>query len=741
MLSALTLCAQRIDSRLTSLVSRPSLTTHRAQAVAPRKFDPEAVLRDISVTFNPDSTIASLSAIARMKKGVVCPTEKIEALGIKVNDVIGSLALLTVPADRLYALEGVEEIDHVEADQMNEVMTDKARQKTGVDVLGGTAADVMVGEKMVPAWEAEGLPQAYTGKGIVVGIVDTGIDFNHIAFKDQDGNSRVKLVYTGEEELKKYETAEDIAQLTTDHTGTSHGSHVAAIAAGSAVPSYTVRPVQGMAPEADLVLCGLGKSLTDSRIIKSVKTIFEYADQVQKPAVVNISLGNTYAMKDGKGSISTAIEELTLNGTKSGRVVTQSAGNDGTTPFTLDHLLLDSEKDEDGYHLRTMLANNLRMYYGGTYYAYPQGIYVYLYSLDNQEFTCDIMMVDSISGEVYPLGEKDIYYYNYFSHSFSDFPSYFRYPDIGSKNNKYYIEYKYREGPYSFINEEDKNIRLAFCVKGHDGQKIRMICNKDNTFFATPAVPGNFTAGNGENSINTASCSDVVISVGSYVARPNWQALYQWENGSDPKDNFFYTDPWMRVEGGIATHSSFGIDDNYISRPDILAPGAPILSAYNRYDLTHFFEDGALRYKFNTHVTDRVTVNGTTYFYGMQGGTSMAAPCMAGIIALWLQQDPTLSTKDVRRLLSLTADNDEFTTDVSKIPSGDLAQAAMGKVNAVDGMKMLVEKTTGIHSLAEDMENVDAPSDEWYTLQGVRLMGKPTVRGIYLKGGKKVWIE
>lgn len=306
----------------------------------------------------------------------------------------------------------------------------------------------------------------------MVGIVDTGIDFNHIAFKDQDGNSRVKLVYTGEEELKKYETTEDIAQLTTDHTGTSHGSHAAAIAAGSAVPSYTVRPVLGMAPEADLVLCGLGKSLTDSRIIKSVKTIFEYADQVQKPAVVNISLGNTYAMKDGKGSISTAIEKLTLNGTKPGCVVTQSAGNDGTTPFTLDHLLLDSEKDEDGYHLRTMLANNLRMYDGGTYYAYPQGICVYLYSLDNQEFTCDIMMVDSISGEVYPLGEKDIYYYNYFTHSFSDFPSYFRYPDIGFKNNKYYIEYKYREGPYSFINEEDKNIRLAFCVKGHDGRRF-----------------------------------------------------------------------------------------------------------------------------------------------------------------------------------------------------------------------------------------------------------------------------
>jgi len=736
-LSAFTLQAQQIDPRLTSLVPRPS-ATHRAQSETPRKFDPEAVRRHISVTFNPDSTVQSLSAIAYMKKGMACPTEKMEALGIKVNDVIGSLALLTVPADRLYMLEEVSEIDYVEADQMNEPDTDKGSQKTGVDVLQGTADPVMVGGQMVPAWEAAGLPQTYTGKGVVVGIVDQGIDFNHIAFKDKDGNSRVKLVYMGENELSKYEKPEDIALLTTDYTSGTHGSHVAGIAAGSAVTSYSVRPVQGMAPEADIVLCGLGNDLSDSRIIQSIKAIFEYADQVEKPAVVNISLGSYYAMKDGKGSISTAIAELTLNGTKPGRVVTQSVGNDGATPYTIDHLLLDSEKDQNGYHLCTMLANNLKGVYDGHRMTYPKGFYLYLYSLDDQEFTCDIMAVDSITGEVYSLDEKEIYFYSRYSQQFTS-KVLFQNPIKGLKNSKYFIEYVYNS-PHCFTGEGNENIRLAFFLRGHDGQKIRMICNKKNTFFATPAVPGNFTAGDFMNSMNTSACTDVVISVGNYVSRPNWQTLYQWENGSDPSNNYHYTNPWMQVEGGIAPSSSFGLDDNYIARPDILAPGAPILSVYNRYYTTVFYHNGELKNPKHSRITDRVTVNGTDYYYGVMQGTSMAAPCMAGIVALWLQQDPTLSTSDIRQLLGLTADNDEFTTDVSKIPSGNLYQAGMGKVNALDGMKMLLERT-GIRSLTDDSENANAASDAWYTLQGVRLTGKPAARGIYLKAGRKVWVK
>lgn len=742
LLSAFALRAQQIDSRLTSLVPRASAAGHRVQTVEPRKFDPEAVLRDLSVTFNPDSTIASLSALAVMKKGVACPTEKIESLGIKVNDVIGSVALLTVPADRLYALEGVGEIDYVEADQMCEPQTDIGRQMTGVDVLQGTAADVLVDNRMVPAWEAAGLPQTYTGKGIVVGVVDDGMDFNHIAFKDQNGNSRVKMVYTGDE-LTKYENPEDIALLTTDNTESSHGTHTTAIAAGSAVPSYTVRPLQGMAPEAELVMCGLDEALTKSRILQSIKTIFEYADQVQKPAVVSISLGTAYGMKDGKHALSVAIDEITLNGTKPGRIIVQSAGNEGDNSFTLEHQLDESDKSDDGYCFYTMLANNRDMTYGNDngYLTYPKGFTVLLYSLDNQEFTCNIVAVDSVSGKVYYLDEKSIYYYSRASESFSEFPSFFQYPEKGVFNGKYFIEYFYRDS-YSFQGEDDKNIRLVFYVKGHKGQKIRMIC-KDNTFFATPAVPGKFMAGNSNTSINIEACTDAVISVGNYVERPNWQSLYQRENNYDPQDNHYYTNPLLRVVGGIAPDSSYGIDDNGIARPDILAPGAPILSAYNRYD-ERYFEANELFNPKNARITDKLTVNGSNYYYGMMGGTSMSTPCMAGIIALWLQQDPTLSTADVRRLLSLTADNDEFTTDVSKIPSGNLVQAAKGKVNAVNGMKMLVEKTTGIHSLAEDTENAasfDEWHDAWYTLQGVRLAGKPAARGIYLKGGRKVWVK
>ena len=257
-----TLRAQQLDARLTSLVPRPS-ATRRAQAAQP-KFDPEAVRRDIDVTFNPDGTVQSLSAIAVLKPGAECPTERLESLGISVNDVIGPLVLMQVPPERLYDLEGVGEIECVEADQMNELHTDKAREKTGVDVLDGTATPVTVDEQTMSAWEYAGLPHTYTGKGVVVGIVDGGIDFNHIAFRDKDDNSRVKKVMTGFDKNKNlisYTSLLSIAFLETDYKKESHGTHVAGIAAGSVVSDYTKRDVRGMAPEADLVLCGLGSSL------------------------------------------------------------------------------------------------------------------------------------------------------------------------------------------------------------------------------------------------------------------------------------------------------------------------------------------------------------------------------------------------------------------------------------------------------------------------------------------------
>ena len=121
------------------------------------------------------------SAIATLKEGATCPTERLEKMGIQVRYIFGDMVALFIPADKLHLLEDMEEFSFVRADEYCHIMNDEARKDTGVDKINTAAAAT-----------AEGLPQAYTGKGIVLGIIDRGIDFNHAAFRNADGTTRIK---------------------------------------------------------------------------------------------------------------------------------------------------------------------------------------------------------------------------------------------------------------------------------------------------------------------------------------------------------------------------------------------------------------------------------------------------------------------------------------------------------------------------------------------------------------------
>lgn len=695
--SVATLRAQQLDARLTSLVPRPS-ATRRAQA-AKRTFDPEAVRRDINVEFNPDGTVQSLSAIAVLKPGAECPTERLESLGISVNDVIGPLVLMQVPPERLYDLEEVGEIECVEADQMNELHTDKAREKTGVDVLDGTATPVTVDGTTKPVWEYVGLSHTYTGKGVVVGVVDQGIDFNHIAFRDKDDYSRVKKVMTGFDKnnnLISYTNAVSIAFLETDYKKGSHGTHVAGIAAGSVVSDYTKRDVRGMAPEADLVLCGLGSSLSDSRIIESVKGIFHYADSVSVaedrfvPVVVNISLGSNVGRHDGLNPCCIAFNELTLNGTKPGRVIVLSAGNEGADKMSIQQTL--GTPDADGYQLRTLLKTAEQ----DNNYRYKNGLRMMLYS--TEEFDCDLKVVELDEegkvAHIYPLSASIPA--NEGEMILKSGSTVYDKTTSGSNRGIYYhslsvpsdASFFGSDGSNSIYDEMEKDRYVGVFVKGKEGQTIRMVTHPGKATFEG-TTDGAYTAGTSDLSINVIACTDAVISVGAYVSRTNWTNYYS--------ANYQYSDPWMQVENGIANFSSYGRDDNGICRPDILAPGAAILSAFNRHDTSTSISNRTDGMQPSTSIS--------SFYYGKMQGTSMSAPCMTGIIALWLEQDPTLSAVDVRRLLRQTAQNDEFTEEVSKIPSGNILQAGMGKVSAIEGMKMLVESNDPELSLKLTLSN------------------------------------
>ena len=71
-------------------------------------------------------------------------------------------------------------------------------------------------------------------------------------------------------------------------------------------------------------------------------------------------------------------------------------------------------------------------------------------------------------------------------------------------------------------------------------------------------------------------------------------------------------------------------------------------------------------------------------------GTSMSAPVVSGIVALWLQKDSTLTVTKVRELLRQTCRNDEYTRVAANTPSGNLVQVGLGKIDALKGIEQLM---------------------------------------------------
>jgi len=146
-----------------------------------------------------------------------------------------------------------------------------------------------------------------TGEGVIIGVVDTGIDSNHPAFQE-------RVLRILDQELQQELTGENLS-CSRDTDG--HGTHVAGIAAGND-DQYG-----GIAPEAELVI--VKSTLDEADTSDGIRYIFRIAEELGRPAVVNLSLGGHYDPHDGSDDLSKSIDELS----GPGRIVCCSAGNEG----------------------------------------------------------------------------------------------------------------------------------------------------------------------------------------------------------------------------------------------------------------------------------------------------------------------------------------------------------------------------------------------------------------------------
>ena len=206
-----------------------------------------------------------------------------------VTELLNNYAVVRIREDRIEALASLPEVEFVEKPKSLYFQTDVGRQVSCIDAV-------------------QVAPYGLTGRGVLVGIVDSGIDLTNPDFRNEDGTTRIAALwdqadreYTSEE-INEFLNAEGTVQpavrppLSVDSSG--HGTAVAGIAAGNGRGSEG-RRYRGAAPESELVIVKmkspqLGGFPRTTELITGVDYLIRKAQEMRMPVAVNISFGNTY---------------------------------------------------------------------------------------------------------------------------------------------------------------------------------------------------------------------------------------------------------------------------------------------------------------------------------------------------------------------------------------------------------------------------------------------------------------
>ena len=590
-------------------------------------------------------------------------TSRITALGGVIGARFSGVVTAKVPVAQLQAIAALDEVEQVSIAEMMESNVDTTRSVTSVNYVAEGLQ--------------HGLPANFDGKGVVFGIIDSGIDFNHAAFQDSLGNTRIKCVYMPGNNSGTKVTIDGtslpgsefdstrIASLTTDLASSAHGSHTAFIGAGSHCGQYS-----GMAPGTDIVMCALAGKNTDVNIANSLKYITQYAKRVGKPCVISVSIGTKKGPHDGTSKICKIYDEVG----KSDAVICLSAGNLGSFHRYIHHKFSGMNTDTNP---------NIGSLVSGTQAGYTASFAIDTWSRKRSAVGIKYLLIDPDDNSIfYETGIMKSYTYHYIGpgmeskRGYNAFLSQYFSGKIGvwvTTESNGHIE-TYSEVSLKPLNSDVKAYKVAVQFYGANGVEFDSWVTSENAYSWHPRV-GDYTFVNGTDScsMNDNVTGKNTISVGNYVGRNRYMSL----SGKEVYNSIY-------PEGAIYVQSSYGIAPNGESYPFVAAPGYFVISAYNGYN--YLAQPSA-----NTAYSKENPITGRTDYWGSMSGTSMAAPTVAGIVALWLQANPQLKVDDVREIIRKSAYVDD---DVRKAP----LQFGAGKINALGGFPEFQYRLTDVLS-------------------------------------------
>ncbi|MGC2234655.1 MAG: S8 family serine peptidase [Pyrinomonadaceae bacterium] len=501
-----------------------------------------------------------------------------------------------------------------------------------------------------------------SGQGVIVAILDRGIDWKNNDFRNDDGTTRIKYIFDLTDNSGAnapgnpygvgtiYTEAQINAALnggtqlaTRDAVG--HGTTTSAIAAGNGRNS-TKRKYRGIAPNATIIMVKFtteGAPAHDTQAAEApfynpdllqpaISFVRAKATELSMPAVLLANFGSINGPTDGTSAFSRTIDANFGSG-KPGFVFVNGTGDDGGMPNHAGGVIAQGETNS--IQIQKVNAGNLRMdlWYGGS-----------------DRFTVSLQTPNGNFGPYSP-------------------------PNNGTSStvsNSTFACYHQGVGQV-FYGATNQKREILLDIAGPAG-----------TY--TVQLTGTTITGNGRfdatlNPSNIAGAANNNRFLNNVVAGSIWDGATAQNNIAPNSYNIRNT--WVDIDGfNRATQNQGAINDLWRGSStgptfdgrlgvDFSAPGDSVFTTYNP---TSYFAT----FRFNL-------IQDGGGFYGRASAVSAAAPQVTGIIALMLEKNPRLDQIQIRAMLRNSARADAFTGAVPNPNWG------YGKVDALNAVRLAAQ--------------------------------------------------
>ena len=556
--------------------------------------------------------------------------------GGSVKMATGRITSARVPVDRVQALAALPAVERFEFSlDRGQVLNDTMRVRNRIDLIHAGQAP---------------LPQAYDGTGVVVGIIDSGLDHQHGDFKDANGRTRIVKYWDQTLPVDPVLTPEpygygqvwdstminDGLMTSVDQNGfNGHGTTVTGTAAGNGLANGFHK---GAAPEADIIVVSSRFNAPNWRsvVADGVKYILDEAEAMGKPAVINASLGTYYGSHDGQDAAALLIDSmLTARG---GRAMVCAIGN--SNQFL-------------PYHLRTEVTPDTAF----TWFRYSPNL-----TFNGQQFGYVFFEVWADLADFtevqYCVGADRVQ------------PSYqFRgstpYRTIGANlGNVITDTLKNSSGQrlgvvqyYAAQRGDQVQLQVVMAQPDSNAYNFRFMTTGTGRFdvwssaqigngclmvtdipavAAFPPIAKYVLPDRNKHLVDSWACSDKVVTVGNH-----YNVVAYTDVNGNPQ-----TVPG--TPGAITINSSLGPTRDERQKPDLTATGDVTFTANTLQNLVIL-----------TALEPHKVAQGG--LHSRAGGTSIASPVVTGAIALYFQKCTTAPVEEVIAALHSTAVADQFT--------------------------------------------------------------------------------